>query len=138
MSDSFLFDTNFQRLETALMAREKMQTVHAANIANADVPNYKADTRTFQNIFQNLSRQSADEGGLARTNSRHMQGAFHSTLGMDASSASSDTPERMDGNTVDVQKETEGMAENQMMQEFTLRLMSGEIQDIQGVLKGAK
>ncbi len=137
MSDSFLFDTNFQRLETALRAREQMQSVHAANIANADVPNYKADTRSFQNIFQNLSRQTSDEGGLARTNSRHMQGNFHSILGMDASSSGA-SPEHMDGNTVDVQKETEGMAENQMMQEFTLRLMSGEIQDIQGVLKGAK
>jgi flagellar basal-body rod protein FlgB len=138
MSDSFLFDTNFQRLETALRAREQMQSVHAANIANADVPNYKADTRTFQSIFQGLNRQTSDEGRLARTNSRHMSGSFTSSmLDMDAAARSSGS-EHMDGNTVDVQKETEGMAENQMMQEFTLRLMSGEIQDIQGVLKGTK
>lgn len=137
MSDSFLFDTNFQRLETALRAREQMQSVHAANIANADVPNYKADTRSFQSIYQSLSRQTSDEGGLARTNPRHMQGSFNSMPGMDEPAPSS-ASERMDGNTVDVQKEAEGMAENQMMHEFTLKLMSGEIQDIQGVLKGAK
>lgn len=137
MSDSLLFDTNFQTLETALRAREQMQSVHAANIANADVPNYKADTRTFKGIFQNLVSQNSDGGRLVRTNSRHMEGAFHPLLSMDAS-ASSGGHEGMDGNTVDVQKETEGMAENQMMHEFTLKLISGEIQDIQGVLKGTK
>lgn len=137
MSDTFLFDTNFQRLETALKAREQVQSVHAANIANADVPNYKADTRNFQTIFQNLSRQNSDDGHLTRTNARHMQGSFHSVLGMEAS-ANASNPEHMDGNTVDVQKETEGMAENQMMHEFTLKLISGELQDIQSVLKGAK
>ena len=138
MSDTFLFDTNFQRLENALSAREKMQSVHAANIANADVPNYKADTRTFRSILQGLNRQNSDDGRLARTNARHLQGAFHPMFDDMDAPASSSNPEGMDGNTVDVQKETEGMAENQMMHEFTLKLISGEIQDIQGVLKGAK
>ena len=137
MSDSLLFDTNFQRLETALRAREQMQSVHAANIANADVPNYKADTRTFKGIFQNLVSQNSDEGRLTRTHSRHMAGSFHDMPAL-GTQATAGGREGMDGNTVDVQKETEGMAENQMMHEFTLKLIGGEIQDIQNVLKGAK
>ena len=137
MSNPLLFDASFQTLETALTAREKMQSVHAANIANADVPNYKADTRTFQGVFQSLIRQKSDGGGLARTNPRHMEGAFHAMPALDAQAAAG-ANEKMDGNTVDVQKETEGMAENQMMHEYTLKLISGEIQDIQSVLKGTK
>ena len=137
MGDSLLFDANFQSLETVLAAREKMQTIHAANIANADVPNYKADTRDFHDVFQSLYRQTSDGGHLLRTNSLHMKGSFHSSM-LDMDTSKHGGTERMDGNTVDVQKETEGMAENQMMHEYTLRLLTGEIQDIQSVLKGAK
>jgi len=138
LSNSFLFDTNFQRLEAALSAREQLQSVYAANIANADVPNYKADTRSFNDIFHSLYQPATEEGGLVRTNSRHMdvQPSAMPPLGMP--STSGDKSQRLDGNSVDVQKQMEGMAENQLMHEFTVRLLSGEIQDIQDVLKGAK
>lgn len=138
MSNSFLFDSNFQKLEVALQARERMQSVYAANISNADVPNYKADTRSFNDIFHSLYHPDSGSDKLVRTNSLHMDTSPDPMPAIDTSSTPDGGAQRLDGNTVNIQNQMEGMAENQMMDEFTLRLISGEFQDIQNVLKGAK
>ncbi len=61
---SGLFSSGFLNLETAMVAREKLQTTHASNIANADTPNYQADTRTFADMFAiEQARRSQIENG---------------------------------------------------------------------------
>jgi flagellar basal-body rod protein FlgB len=121
-----LFSAGFLRLEAAASARERMQTVHAGNIANADTPNYKADRRTFADFL--AAKQI--EGGLAITNPSHMDSVSGSRLRSRMS-----TVQRMDGNSVDIQQEMASLAENQMMHELTLRLLKGRISGLSNVIK---
>jgi flagellar basal-body rod protein FlgB len=121
-----LFSAGFLKLEAAASAREKMQTVHSSNIANADTPNYKADTRTFADFL--AAKQS--ESGLVRTNARHMDSLSSGSL---VSSVS--TVQRMDGNSVDLQQEMADLAENQMMHELSLKLLKGRISGLSNTIK---
>ena len=123
-----LLSAGFLRLESAAIAREKMQTVHAGNIANADTPNYKVDTRTFADFL--AAKQS--ESGLARTNPSHMDMLSSGTL-----RSSMTTVQRMDGNSVDLQQEMANLAENQMMHELSLRLLKGRVSGLSNLIKEA-
>ncbi|HKJ84047.1 MAG TPA: flagellar basal body rod protein FlgB [Mariprofundaceae bacterium] len=129
---NFLFGSEFHRLETALSARERLQSVRAANIANADTPNYKADTRTFDDIFHGMLK--SDGSQMARTNPRHMEAGASGQDSLAAFSKHAGVA-RMDGNTVDVQKEMEQLAENQLMHEYTLRLIEDHLQGIKSAIK---
>ncbi len=133
-----LFGRDFQTLAAALSARERMQSVFAANIANADTPNYKADTRTFNDFLAAQLRMARPGSApLARTNPGHMEAASPpppSWLNLTASSHS-DAMERMDGNTVNMQDQMAGMAENQFMHELTLRLLKGRLTGLANVIK---
>ncbi len=121
-----LFGSGFLRLEAAAGAREKMQTVHAGNIVNADTPNFKADTRTFADFL--AAKQV--EGGLAVTNASHMNSVSSGNLKKSVS-----TVRRMDKNSVDIQQEMASLAENQMMHDLNLRLLKGRISGLANVIK---
>jgi len=128
-----LFDKGFQKLETALSARERMQGVYSANIANADTPGYRADQRSFAD-FLAVRQQSQGEGGLARTQPGHMSMSGSSPL-QKTSFGRSDATERMDGNSVDMQKEMTGMAENQLMHELTIRLLKRRLDGMKNIIR---
>jgi len=128
-----LFGAGFLRLESAMAAREQAQNVYASNIANADTPNYKADTRRFSDFFAEKSGGVAT-GHLLRTNPRHLDispsggglgGVFHRHTGA----------LRMDGNNVDTRKEMTDMAENQMMHELNMQIIKGRLTGMANVIK---
>lgn len=121
-----LFSTGFLNLEAAASARERMQTVHAGNIANADTPNYKADNRTFEDFL--AAQQKA--GGLTTTNASHMNSFSGGSLAKSMS-----TVQRMDGNSVDIQLEMTNLAENQMMHELSLKILKGRLSGLSNVIK---
>jgi len=131
---SGLFTRNFNTLASALSARERLQSVHAANIANADTPNYHADTRQFSDFLAEKQRTSG-HAPLALTQAGHMsfdagESTWQSTL-----SHHSQAVQRMDGNSVDMQKEMAGMAENQLMHDLTLRLLKKNLDGMSAVIK---
>ncbi len=126
-----LFGSGFRTLEAALIAREQAQAVNAANIANADTPNYHADTRSFADFL--AAQQQRLDAGPAMTHRMHF-GKLEST--------SIDTPfqqtvktRRMDGNTVDMQREMARMSENQLMHELTVRLLKGRLNGLANAIK---
>lgn len=125
---SGLFTSGFLKLETALVTREKLQTTHASNIANADTPNYKADTRTFDDIFavEQASRNQREFGQIFESNSNILQNSRLSSAG---------SSPRLDGNTVDTQIEMARMAENQLMHELTMRMIKGKISGLANAIK---
>lgn len=130
MSD-LLFGSEFHRLETALSAREQLQSIRAANIANADTPNYHADTRTFDDVFHSMI--DSGKGAMAKTNSRHMDtGGNEQDMVVFSTHEASN---RMDGNTVNIQSEMEKLAENQLMHEYTLRIIEGRLQGLKTAIK---
>jgi flagellar basal-body rod protein FlgB len=125
---SGLFSSGFLKLETAMVAREKLQTTYASNIANADTPNYQADTRTFADMFavEQARRNQLERGQFSESNSNMLQ---NSRL------ASAGSSFRLDGNTVDTQKEMARMAENQLMHELTMRMLKGKISGLLNAIK---
>jgi len=127
-----MFGNSFQQLESALAAREQAQGVNASNIANADTPNYHADTRSFADFLaeQNSKRST---GNAATTNPMHFKSVSHSSL--DSPFQRAVKTQRMDGNTVDMQKEMANMSENQLMHELTIRLIKGELGGISNAIK---
>jgi len=123
-----LISDGMLRLEAATSARERMQTVHSSNIANADTPNYKADSRTFADF---LAAKQSEMGGslMTKTNVSHMDSTSSSRI------KTVSTVQRMDGNTVDVQQEMTNMAENQMMHELSMKLLQGRLNGLASVIK---
>ncbi len=124
-----LFGDRFRTMEAALAAREKLQVSYASNIANADTPNYKADRQTFEQL---LAEETARRGLPS-----HIGESVFSSSFLRGGITSLDPPAvtRLDGNTVDTQKEMVGMAENQLMHELTMRLLRGKIQGMLNTIK---
>jgi len=123
---SGLFNTGFHTLEAALAARERLQSAHAANIANADTPNYQADTRTFAD-FLDMERNKQPSPGMTPKQPVPFNASNRATTGWDR--------QRLDGNTVDIQKEMAHMAENQLMHELTVRLLKGRLAGLANAIK---
>lgn len=129
-----LFGAGFLRLEAGMSARERVQSVYAANIANADTPNYRADMRTFSDFMAEKSA-AAGSSSMARTNAAHLQPHKPSvSLGGGVFQRAS-VAARMDGNTVDTQKEMTAMAENQMMHELNMTILKGRLSGLANVIK---
>jgi len=128
-----LFGKGFLKLQNALSARERMQGMYSANIANADTPNYRADQRNFAD-FMAAQQPGGTHDGLARTQPGHMS-ASTSSSSPDTAFGHSDATQRMDGNSVDMQKEMTGMAENQLMHELTIRLLKGRLNGMKNAIR---
>jgi len=116
-----MLGSGFQRLESTLVARERMQGALSSNIANAETPNYQADQRTFADFL--AEQKSAGQSDKAVTTNR-----MHF--------ADTDThAHKMDGNTVDIQKEMARMSENQLMYQLSLRLIKGKLNGLKNAIK---
>jgi len=127
-----LFGAGFLRLESAMSARERVQSVYAANIANADTPNYRADMRTFSDFM--AEKSASGSTSMARTNPSHLQPHKSAPLSGGVFNRAS-IAARMDGNTVDTQQEMTAMAENQMMHELNMTILRGRLSGLANVIK---
>ncbi|MFQ5519010.1 MAG: flagellar basal body rod protein FlgB [Mariprofundus sp.] len=127
-----MFGSGFQRLESALVAREKNQGSLTSNIANADTPNFKADSRTFADFMADEQSRSSS-GAVAATH--HMHFSDVSSNRLSGSVFSQHESQRMDGNTVDMQKEMARLSENQLMHEMAMRLVKGRLSGLMNAIK---
>jgi len=128
-----LFGASIQNLTSALTAREKSQGVYAANVANADTPNYRADKRTFADFYTE-HKSSSPIANIRKTDSHHLSPKSSNSLLGDVFQRGG-TAARMDGNTVDTQHEMTSMAENQMMHELNMRILKGRLDGMANVIK---
>jgi len=128
-----MLGSGFHQLKSALIAREKMQGSITSNIANADTPNYKADTRNFAEFLaaqNNLSSHSK----ASTTNPRHIADTSASSL-LGGTIYQQEDSRKMDGNSVDIQSEMARMSENQLMHELSMKMMSGKISGLMNAIK---
>lgn len=131
-----LFDRQFNTLANALSARERMQDVFSANIANADTPNYHADTRSFADFLAERQQATADSGQVATTHAGHMHAGASSDW-QDMLVTHNNSAQRMDGNTVDLQKEMADMAQNQLMHDMTMRIIKKRLDMMSNAIREA-
>lgn len=119
---------------TALSVRTQRQQLLAANVANADVPNYKARDLDFaQALQQALAPASA--GALSTTTASHLPGA--ATQGAAAEPLYRvPLQDSIDGNTVELDVERAQFADNAVHIEANLTFLNGQIKTMLAALQG--
>lgn len=117
---------------TALKLRANRAQLLAANIANADTPNYKARDIDFK---QALRMAGTNSGDMVTTNPRHIDNSGGSMMGTEIMYRTPSQPS-LDGNTVDLQTERSEFLENSMMFQASLRFLNGRISGLVTALRG--
>ncbi|XKH60280.1 flagellar basal body rod protein FlgB [Halomonas sediminis] len=134
-------ESAFNYHQQALGLRQARHEVLAANIANADTPNYKARDMDFAGELQKAveSGQSPAGGGglvLSRTSERHLQGAGPPTGGSHSELLYRipDQPS-LDGNTVDMDRERSQFADNSVRYQAALTILNSRIQGLKNAMQ---
>ncbi len=123
----------------ALKLRAERQRVLAANIANADTPNYKAMDFNFKTALANATSGSANitsaASGALRTDPRHLS---TSTLALPGVDLQYRTPNQLsiDGNSVEMDTERASFADNAVRYEASLRFLNGQIKTMMLAIQG--
>ncbi len=117
----------------ALILRSQRSSVLAANMANADTPNYKARDLDFQSVLNQTKNN-----GSARIHKTHAQ---HIDITSQAGSAAelkyrNPLQASLDGNTVDTHLEQTRFADNNVHYQATLHFLNSKISGVVKALRG--
>lgn len=116
----------------ALQLRGQRAEILAANMANADTPNYKA--KDF-NFHASLMRSKDELEGMKRTHDKHLHAGPAKTGHMPLQYRIPNQPS-LDGNTVDTQLERSEFMQNSIMYQTSLRFLNGKISGLLRAIKG--
>lgn len=119
----------------ALSLYSQRSTVLAANLANADTPNYKAQDIDFKSILSRAENGKPAASQLTATQPGHFGASSSSSFVADRLYRKPDQPS-LDGNTVEVQKEQAAFTDNSMRYMATLRFITGRVQGMLTALRG--
>lgn len=124
--------------QTALDLRAQRQEVLAANIANADTPNYKARDFDFKAALNNALEQPGGSGGLtlATTAPGHIEASAPAGLG-GAIDLKYRTPAQpsLDGNTVDMNVARVEFIQNALHYQANLQIMGNKIKGLKAAMQ---
>lgn len=118
----------------ALTLYSQRSSVLAANLANADTPNFKARDIDFKGILRRAATKTSNPAAMKATQPGHI-GTSSSALAAERFYRQPDQPS-LDGNTVEVQKEQAAFADNAMRYMATLRFVTGKVQGMMLALRG--
>ncbi|OIO78554.1 MAG: flagellar basal-body rod protein FlgB [Gallionellaceae bacterium CG1_02_56_997] len=129
-------DAALQFHQTALSLRGARQELLAANIANADTPNYKARDVDFASALQNAVAGTAARLPVTTRSPMHLEGRAGSTLfGAEVMYRKPIQPSA-DGNTVDMDAERAQFADNALRYEASVKFVSDELKDMLAAIQG--
>lgn len=130
-------DEAFKFHQQALGLRAQRQEILAANIANADTPNYKSRDMDFAATL----REAMGNGGmrlpdtaLKLTSARHIPAKAESTAQAQLLYRQPSQPS-LDGNTVDMDVERVQFADNTVRYQSTAQIVSGRIKSMMTALQ---
>lgn len=132
MSINFSKALNFS--EPALILREKRGQILAANLANADTPDYKARDLDFSSVFSQSLNPSVAKVAIERTNENHFAGD-NTLLGADLMYRNPQQAS-LDGNTVEPNIEQAKYAANAVQYEASLSFVKGDFAGMITAIKG--
>jgi flagellar basal-body rod protein FlgB len=123
--------------QTALGLRARRQEVLAANIANADTPNFKARDMDFKTSLQGALSGTGQGGSLSmsRTSQGHMA-AVPTDGGGNGLLYRTETQSAVDGNTVDMDVERGQFAENTLRYEASVTIINHLLRSMQSATQG--
>lgn len=135
-----LFDRNLAVLEKTMELRTRRNSMIAANIANRETPGYRALDLVFEKALDN-ALHSERPGPLKVADPRHFDGIerepIEDVTGLQINSFNPDP--RMDGNTVDLDKEMAKLAENQLMYQAATRSLDWKFRLLKSaIMEGGK
>ncbi len=127
-------DTAFGVHEAALALRARRAEILAANLANADTPNYKARDIDFNSVLAQV-QDAGQDTALAATDAAHvgfgtdnpLRGVLQYRVPLQSA---------IDGNTVDTQIEQAEFARNALQYEASLTFMSARIKTLLTAIRG--
>ena len=119
--------------EAALLHRAKRMEVLAANLANADTPNFKARDLEFATV---LDGQLAGARTLKTTNPEHIAAVTFATR--DRLMYRMPHQPAQDGNTVEADLELARYAENAVSYQASLLFATGKISTLRTALTGGR
>ncbi|MFG6148921.1 flagellar basal body rod protein FlgB [Halobacillus sp. B23F22_1] len=126
-----LFSDTFTTLENSLNFSTKKNAAISDNIANVDTPGYKSKDVVFKEIL------AGEMNGLQanRTNEKHLpfSTADNSQVKMIRKEG---TTYNHNGNNVDIDKEMNDLAKNQIQYQALVDRLSGKFNSLESVIKG--
>lgn len=135
MIDRIGDDFDFYR--QAIRVRHYRQEVLAANISNADTPNYKARDFDFAAALREVTSSASlrlPDTRLALTAIGHIPGQAHTPAAVRLQYRQPLQPS-MDGNTVDMDQERVHFADNTLRYQLALSVVSGRIKTMMTALQ---
>jgi flagellar basal-body rod protein FlgB len=128
-----LIERAFSIHDDAMMLRSQRSSILAANIANADTPNYKARDMDFQQMMQQFENQS-DAIKLETTDSRHI--SLQSSDQQAYIKYRNPLNPSLDGNTVDMHAEQARFSQNALQYQTSLTMLNSKIRGLQLAIRG--
>ncbi len=125
------FDTALGIHPKALAVREKRSEILAANLANADTPNYKARDMDFKSI---LKQSLASGVSMERTHAGHIT-SQQQLFGADVMYRNP-SQASLDGNTVEAHVEQAKYAENAVQYQASLQFIGSRFSGLMTALRG--
>jgi len=148
-------DADLSFHQNALRVRGQRQELIAANIANADTPNYKARDLDFAAAMKNamagvtragLNNETAKAAQtVAKTSTLHLDGLPANLASSNPAFASGAPGEpqfrpiiqgSVDGNTVDMDVERNQFADNAIRYEASLTMINGQLKEMLAAIQG--
>ncbi|MDH5437195.1 MAG: flagellar basal body rod protein FlgB [Gammaproteobacteria bacterium] len=130
---AFNLDKLFGIHQQAVSLRSQRAGLLAANLANADTPNYKAKDLDFQAELKKV-QGNMQSTGIRTTHSNHI-GGMDSGLNMDLVYRKPSQPS-LDGNTVETHIEHAAFMDNALKYQASIRFLTGNIQGMMTALRG--
>ncbi len=136
MSQTSILDRAFAPLQDALDLRASRQQLLAANIVNADTPGYKAVDMDFAKALQSAVSGQSPNLALKTDQPGQMQLPGASQPGAGFVAYQQGNSERLDGNTVDMNREQSEFAKNSIQYESDLTFLTERIKTLNSAITG--
>ncbi|MBF0179662.1 MAG: flagellar basal body rod protein FlgB [Magnetococcales bacterium] len=134
MSDFGLLGSDGAFKANLMNLRNRRQEIIAANVANADTPNYKARRLEFEDVLRD-AMPAHGELPMARTGANHLPAAI--TFPIDANLQEIETPiPKGDKNSVDLEQEMARQSANQLLYNYAAQSMGGQINQLRMIIQG--
>ncbi|MBF0283503.1 MAG: flagellar basal body rod protein FlgB [Magnetococcales bacterium] len=134
MSDMGLLGAGGAYMKNLLDLRQRRQDIIASNIANADTPGYKAKSLEFEAAMAEFLPKPGDLP-MARTHPNHLPAPYGEYQMGDVHAVETPIP-KGDKNSVDLEQEMARMSANQLLYNYAIQSMSGQISKLKMVIDG--
>jgi flagellar basal-body rod protein FlgB len=137
-----VFSSTIEVLGKSIDLRAKNQNLIASNIANADTPNFVPKTLVFEQELQGaLKERQSGQRSTSAPHARHIpvRGAGVGSAVQSVSGQVVESPAKTpgkDGNAVELENEMGRMAENQIMFNASVQMLTKKFEGLRTAIKG--